>query len=243
MNLERLRDVAIEEPTPENVHAYLLLQRLAINRSQKFAEVTQMVTQGDPELDENARFPLATAGAQEEQVVVNQRTVEALRTISKDAGLFFFFRSDCVYCHKDLAVLRTLMLSTGIKITAISLDGQGIDPALFPNFVIDNGQALRLGISATPAFFLVKPPNVDSVISLGQGYLSLTELEERIVDQSYFKGWIDKDLYQSTRIAAPMMADGSDLASPTGDLSKSDTDLITSVLGRIDKRTNTSNSN
>lgn len=232
VNLNRLRDAAIEQPTADNVRAYLLLQRIAIDRSQKFAEVATMVTQGDPALDENARFPLATAGAQEQEEIVNQRMVDAVKNISQASGLFFFFRSDCPYCHKDLAVLRTLMLTTGIKITAISLDGPNIDDALFPNYVVDNGVGLKLGIQATPAFFLVKPPNLDSVVQIGQGYLSLTELEQRIVDQSYFKGWIDKDLYQSTRIAAPMMADGGSLSDGTG-LTADDQSLITSTISRL----------
>jgi len=233
-NLDKLRDKAIEDPTPANVRAYLLLQRVAVDRSQQFAEVSTMVTQGDPALDENARFPLASAAAQQHVQQTATDTVSAIQSLSQTSGLFFFFRSDCPYCHADLSVLRTLELTTGIKITAISLDGQGIDPSLFPDYVIDNGQAARLGVQAVPAFYLVRPPDLSNVVELGQGYLALPDMQKRIVEQAYYHGWLSTNLYKQTRIAAPAYVRAP--ANPVdASLGEADLDDIRSAVERLDQ--------
>lgn len=227
--LPKLRDLAVQDPTPINVKAYLVMQRVAVDRAQRFAEMSTMVTQSDPNLDENSRFPLATAAAQKHVTAVQAGLTEGIQEIGKTAGLFFFFRSDCEYCHEDLVVLRTLELSTGIKIVPISLDGQGIDDQLFPNYLIDTGQAARLGVRETPSFYLVRPPDMNNVVEIGQGYLSLDELEKRIVEQSYYRGWIKTNLYEKSRIATPMYVNGQ----PTGggdDIAPGDQAVIEQAL-------------
>lgn len=60
--LEDYKDKAWTNPTEENVKAYFLLQRFAVDRSNKFADVAQRVTVGNKLLDENFRRPLATFG-------------------------------------------------------------------------------------------------------------------------------------------------------------------------------------
>ena len=57
-NLKVYRRLAWDNPTVENLRAYLYLQRFAIDRSEQFAYAGQMAVQGDPFLDEVARAPL-----------------------------------------------------------------------------------------------------------------------------------------------------------------------------------------
>lgn len=230
--LPRLQDEAVQNPTPENVHAFLALQHMALDRSQRFAEVALKVTQSDPGLDENTRHPLASAA---ESVSVQNAQVgllNGIQNLAQHAGLFFFFRSDCPYCHQDLSVLRTLELTTGIKVIGVSLDGENIDDNLFPNFLIDNGQALRLGVQSTPAFFLVRPPNMTDVVEIGQGYLSLDELEQRIIEQAYYRGWINADYYEKSRIAKPMDLRDEQPGNP-GDLSDGDIQAIQAAVSKL----------
>lgn len=203
--LPRLRDLAINDPSYENVRAYLVAQKLAMDKAQRFAEVAMMVTRGDGQLDENTRYPTATAAIRQTNSRARQGTTDAIAQLAKGAGLFFFFRSDCPYCHADLPVLRTLQLTTGMKVLAISLDGAGIDDSQFPHWVIDNGQAEQLGVSATPAFFLVRPGAKSDVIPIGQGYLALDELESRIVDQSYYRGWLSRTAYEAAHATPSLL--------------------------------------
>ncbi|MCX7100910.1 MAG: conjugal transfer protein TraF, partial [Methylobacter sp.] len=62
-NMEKYRDKAIDEPTPQNVSAYMYLQRVMLDKAEKFTEVSQQVVMSDPVLDENSRRPIATFGA------------------------------------------------------------------------------------------------------------------------------------------------------------------------------------
>ncbi|WP_168708853.1 conjugal transfer protein TraF [Metallibacterium scheffleri] len=233
--LPRLRDLAIQDPSEKNVRAYLLLQHLAMDRAQRFAEVSMMVTQGDPTLDENTRFPLASAAAQAGVESAKQGLVSAIQVLAKTTGLYFFFSSTCEYCHADLPVLRTFELESGMKIVGVSLDGQPIDNQLFPNYLINSDQAQRLGVQYTPAFFLVHPPNLSDVVQIGQGYLSLQQLEQRIVEEAYYHGWLSPATYRETRIASPLYQAG---VSPRDQhtLSSKDAALITSVVGSLPPR-------
>lgn len=233
--LPRLRDLAIQDPSEKNVRAYLLLQHLAMDRAQRFAEVSMMVTQGDPTLDENTRFPLATGAAQAGVERAKQGMVTAIQILAKTTGMYFFFSSTCEYCHADLPVLRTFELETGMKVVGISLDGQPIDNQLFPNYLINTDQAQRLGVSYTPAFFLVHPPNLTDVVELGQGYLSLQQLEQRTVEEAYYHGWLSPATYRATRIASPLYQAG---VSPRSQhtLSNKDAVLISEVVDSLPPR-------
>lgn len=233
--LPRLRDLAIQDPSEKNVRAYLLLQHLAMDRAQRFAEVSMMVTQGDPTLDENARFPLASAAAQAGVARAQQGMVSAIQTLAKTTGMYFFFSSTCEYCHADLPVLRTFELETGMKVVGVSLDGQPIDNQLFPNYLINSDQAQRLGVQYTPAFFLVHPPNLTDVVELGQGYLSLQQLEQRTVEEAYYHGWLSPATYRETRIASPLYQAGvSPRAQHT--LTSRDAALISDVVDSLPPR-------
>ena len=57
-NLDVYRKVAWDNPTVENLRAYLYLQRFAIDRSEQFAYAGRMAVEGDPYLDEAARSPV-----------------------------------------------------------------------------------------------------------------------------------------------------------------------------------------
>ncbi|MCU0833530.1 MAG: conjugal transfer protein TraF, partial [Chromatiaceae bacterium] len=54
------RDAAIDDPSPENVALYLYLQRVALDKSSRFAAATQRAVQLDPMLDEITQRPTAT---------------------------------------------------------------------------------------------------------------------------------------------------------------------------------------
>jgi conjugal transfer pilus assembly protein TraF len=65
--------------------------------------------------------------------------------------LFFFYRSDCPYCHAFAPTLAAFQARHGIQVVAISVDG-GPLPG-FPNARPDNGIATTLKVSQVPAVF------------------------------------------------------------------------------------------
>jgi len=71
----------------------------------------------------------------------------------------------------------------------------------FPNYKVDSGQAQSLSVTTVPAVFLVDPPNV--ITPIGQGAMSLDELNNRIILAAHQAGWIDDQTYYATRPVQP----------------------------------------
>jgi conjugal transfer pilus assembly protein TraF len=196
-HLQDYLDAATDHPTPENVAVYLYLQRLAMDKSSRFADVTQRVVMGDPGLDEITRRPTAPFATH----LVNQKAGESrdstLERIATVAGVLFFFNSECPYCEAQAPILAMLQQRFGFTIRAVSIDGGPLPNGLFPDYQRDRGQAARLGVVTTPALFLARPP--DAMVPLGQGILSLAQLQDRLVLAAGEAGFIGEDAFTATR--------------------------------------------
>jgi conjugal transfer pilus assembly protein TraF len=196
------RDQAIDDPTPDNVALYLYLQRVAMDKASRFAAATQRAVQFDPFLDEITQRPTANFAAN----LVNEQTARQraalLAQIAQEAGVLFFFRSDCPYCEAQAPLLATLHQRHGFAVLPVSIDGAPLPGDQFPNFQRDAGQAQALGVVSTPALFLARPP--DGVALIAQGLLSLSQLEERLLTAALEAGWISEAEYAKSR---PVVAD------------------------------------
>lgn len=199
--LPKYKDIAWDNPTPENVKAYFLLQRFAIDRSSKFADVAKTVTMGNPLLDENYRRPLASfATFTVDKEAANHRSA-VLKKISEKAGLFFFFKGGCSYCEAQAPLIGRIM-DEGFDVLAISMDGGEPSTFKFPHVRKNAGQAEYLGVTAVPAIFLVTPDGTFE--QLGQGVVALPDLKQRILIASKRRGWItDEEFNEQKPIMNP----------------------------------------
>ncbi len=196
-NIKKYLDHAIDDPTPQNVQAYYYLQRAMMDKASKFTEVASQVVDGDPNLDENVRRPLGTFAAETADEVAGKNTKLALGQIAQKAGIMVFFRSDCPYCAQEAPILLSLSQQYGFSLFPVSTDGRPLESGAFPNFAIDRGQAASSGVQATPAIFLAVPPT--TYVPLAQGALTLTDLEQRIVQGAHAAGLIDEDTFKATQ--------------------------------------------
>lgn len=197
-NLEKYRLLAIDDPTPENVAAYMYIQRVMLDKSQRFAEQVKHVVQMDPYLDQGTRRPIASYGGalmSREALAAQQRL---LARIARQAGIFFFFQSQCGHCEIQAPVLKNLHDRYGFVVFPVSMDGLPLRNGMYPNFARDRGQAQRLRVVQTPAMFLGRPDTQD-IIPLGQSTLSLDQLEKRILVAALDAGWITSEEYNRTR--------------------------------------------
>lgn len=201
--LPRYMDLAWSNPTPENVRAYFMLQRFAVDRSQKFADVAQRVVIGNPYLDETNRRPLSSFGIPAVDREAGVQTTNLLKRITTKAGIFFFFKGGCQYCELQAPVIKVLE-NFGFDVLAISIDGAQLASAQFQNTRLDSGHAAKLGVTATPALFLVSEEGGFS--PLGQGLLSLDELKKRILIVAAREKWITEKDFNETR---PLMVENS----------------------------------
>lgn len=194
-NLPKYKDVAWDNPTIENVTAFKLLQRYAMDRSAQFADVSQLAVQIDPLLDENARRPNATYAAQALDKQAGEAKAQVLDELAQKVGVFFFYASDCDLCETQVPVLR--MLESRFTVMPVSLDGKDLPGSPFPTFKPDAGHARMLGVRQLPAIYLASPDG--DFAPIAQGALALGDIEHRITLAAASKGWIDQRTLNRTR--------------------------------------------
>jgi conjugal transfer pilus assembly protein TraF len=176
--LEDTRNIAIMRPTEANVRRYMELESQVVARASYFADVAQRVAWATPALDPTLQGRPVNAKALEvfEQTELVDRS-RSIAELGKDHVLFFFYRSDCPYCHAFAPTLAAFQARHGIQVVAISIDG-GPMPG-FPNARPDNGIATTLKVTQVPALFLAQP-FTGKIAPIGFGVLSESQLLERI---------------------------------------------------------------
>jgi len=176
--LEEYRNVAIMSPTEGNVRRYMELESSVVKRASYFADVAQRVAWTTPELDPTWQGRPVNAIAMEtfdrDQL---SRRMQLVSRLSTDHVLFFFYRSDCPFCHSFAPALEAFQRRYGLQIVPVSLDGGPLPN--FPQFRHDNGIAKTLNVTAVPAVFLAQP-FTGRITPLGAGVLSEAQLLERI---------------------------------------------------------------
>jgi conjugal transfer pilus assembly protein TraF len=176
--LEDTRNIAIMRPTEENVRRYMELEAGVVARASYFADVARRVAWATPALDPTLQGRPVNAKALEvfERRQLDERAA-SVAVLSRDHVLFFFYRSDCPYCHAFAPTLVSFQSRHGIQVVAVSLDG-GPMPG-FPEARPDNGIAAALEVEQVPAVFLANPFS-RKIMPIGFGVLSESQLLERI---------------------------------------------------------------
>ena len=176
--LEDLRNIAIMRPSEANVRRYMELEMQVVNRASYFADVAQRVAWATPDLDPSLQGRPVNAQALE--VFERQQRTDrsaSVANLGRDHVLFFFYRSDCPYCHAFGPTLQAFEARHGIQVVAVSVDG-GPLPGL-PRARPDNGIATALQVTQVPAVFLAQPSS-GKIMPIGSGVLSESQLLERI---------------------------------------------------------------
>lgn len=196
-NLDSYRDRAVDDPSPDNVRLYLLLQRIAMDKASEFASATQAITIGDPLLDMAAERPISGFGGDEMDRQAFLAGQALLGHLSESVGLVFFYLSSCPFCERQAPVIEALSRTTGLEVMAVAIDHMPMRSGHFAeNYVPDRGQSGLLGVTTVPAVAIMRPPN--DIRMVGQGNMTLTELSRRILVVARQAGWISEDAYEAT---------------------------------------------
>ena len=214
-NLDDYRDRALDDPSSENVEAYLYLQKIALERAGAFAEASAAAAVRDPWLDANSERPIATYAAQAVDAQAEAARSALLRELAKEAGILFFYRADCPLCTSQAGVLKLARDVHGFEIIAVSLDGSP-PPEGLDSYRTDQGQAARIGVAALPATFLIRPP--DLIAPLAQAPLDLQTLGRRIIGQAHAAGLVSDDSYLATHAIRRPFALPTDLGKIPADV-------------------------
>jgi len=235
-NMETFRDKAIDDPTAENVSTYMYLQRVMLDKAEKFADASQKLMMRDAVLDENARRPIATFGAFAKDDMSNRGIQKAATKLAEQAGIWFFYYSTCEFCVKEAGVLKGLMNAFGFKVLPIALDGLPLPGGVFPEFTTDHGQGKKLGVETTPALFLVKPGENGGAIQIGQGLLSGDEIIRRAIALSHENGWLNNDEYDETLTVTPIQVDNETIKSVDEDTMDKPGELVKIIRNNLKKK-------
>ena len=151
-------------------------------------------------LDESQRRPTAAFALnafQEERAVVVKEAIAEVKQNSR--GIFFFFASDCGYCHKMLPVLLEFKRRHQIEILAISLDGRTIPGMEAFQVVADPERrvAQQFNVSLTPTLHLVANDNSAELVV--EGLKPLNDIEDRLLLAGRKNGMLSEELYAKTR--------------------------------------------
>jgi len=177
--LEESRAVAILEPTPDNVAAYLYLQQESLQRAATFSDVFRRVVWSTPELDYTLTRP---AGALSKQLWSDKRLAarqDALANLGERYGLIYLGDASCAACAVFGPLLRAFSLRHGLDVLAVSVTGGALEG--WPEAVPDNGRAAELGLAGAPLPAVVLyDTGTGEAIPVAFGVVAEDQLAERI---------------------------------------------------------------
>ena len=177
--IEEALNEAILNPTPSNLLNYQQLQQGLMNRAQQFSQTWMNVVWSHPELDDTLKFPVNQGARHIYLDQEKEKTKTAIASLKTEWGFFFFFSKDCPYCVKFAPIVRHFAQTYDFEIIPISKDGTPLPE--FPNPKMDPGILEAWGINYYPALFVVNP-QTEEVVPVAFGFLSLDEIEKRLLD-------------------------------------------------------------
>jgi len=178
---DELKYRAVLDPTPENVLAYMEINKEIADRAGDFTETWQRVLFATPHLNANVEYPLATVGANIWQDQMKAAREDAFREVAQEAGILFIFDGDaaCEICKVQGQILAQMEERFGVTILAVSKDGGG--NAAYPGAFVDDGRLAELGLQdfPTPTLALAKP-GTQEIAVIGSGILTADQILENV---------------------------------------------------------------
>lgn len=192
--LDEYRLVAIDDPNQENIETYLLLQKLAMDKAEQFALAHRTYALMNPGIDETVQNPTGGTSRVSMNDAQERAMKETIEKIGQQAGLWYFYASDCQFCHKQNMVVDIMQRTSGIDILPIALDGRSSPDGFLQNWRPDRGQAAMLGVTGTPTFYIVHP-DTNKVVMLASGVRTMPDMQQRIIEVARAHDWITQEEY------------------------------------------------
>ncbi len=180
-NLQDALKIATMNPTEANVKRWVELNNEVGDRSSNFADVGKRVIWQNPILDYSQRFPTSEIAKTAQRDQLRMKKQQIFSQLAADGwGLFFFFSSDCPYCHKQAPVLQFVKQDTGLPILPITMNGESFQAAdALGNVMVNQGQAAMMGVTIWPSLVLGNV-NTKQLVFISSGIQSAEEIENRI---------------------------------------------------------------
>ncbi len=166
---EKAREIAVANPTYENVKEYYRLQVWMLKKAEKFQKVASLVTMTDPEVASFAGMIADTKPSRTAYLSAEREKMYRKVLSYKDrAGLLVAVKKGCPYCKAFKDMVRTYFIPrTGWSIKYIDIEEN-------PGF------AVNLQVYAVPDIFLAVMGEKPFVLRIATGFVSYETLIERI---------------------------------------------------------------
>jgi len=194
-NMQHYLDNAIDNPIPENISAYLLIQKYAMDKSFAYMDATEAATLGNPLLDEINKRPSANYAKEvlDQSATKNKKIV--IDKISHSTGIFVFMDGSPASTAQANIIN---MLERNYSFDVITVAVEPLSPENNSNNIRENSKHVELlNITSFPAIVMLKGDGVYDHIS--QAPVSYTDLQKRILVSAKRLGVISKEEFDSTR--------------------------------------------
>ncbi|WP_405328137.1 conjugal transfer protein TraF [Ruminobacter sp.] len=200
-NLPIYLNQAIDNPTEENINAYLFLQKMSMDKANRFSNAYSLAVVGHPLYDDS----LEQSGTYAVNRMKEQESKEATKNIFEDlssrTSILFVF-DNTPFSLFQAKVVKRFSSQFNFMVVAVLSDDPNPDmmqeiSATFPNVVIKPGIAKELHANTLPASFLVTG---DRIIPFLFGGAADSEFSTRIAKVAYREKLITEEQFRKTRI-------------------------------------------
>lgn len=188
---------AIDNPTPKNMQAFMLINKAMFNKAQDFASAFYYESHFNMALNPAVDYPHTQAGLAAYYAKEGAAKGLAFHYLSHHAGIFFFFSSTCPYCelqYQQLGFFLQHHPNFAHHVFYVSMDGKRLPnmPAslhIYPN----TGQAKFFHLVETPALVLALPPK--TFVVFAQGETVDAEINEQLLRAAVYYHLVPTNIY------------------------------------------------
>lgn len=198
-NLENYLFKAMDDPTPENVTAYLYLHRLMMDKSSMFADSAQVALANEPMLSNDVRRPRFEAASSIMSKRASEEASLLLREVADKGRYVMVVSSQCDTCGAFAISAATLAKQSGAQLDLVTRDG-GAPQSLGPKMAdvrADPKLLAALKPIATPSLYLLRADGKSAFVTASA--MPATDMVTTTINIAYGQGWISEVAYQKTR--------------------------------------------
>ncbi len=165
--LNHVQNVAVQEPTEDNLLRYLVMQDVARRKALAYTNASMYVTQKYSELlGVNQVYPTAKPGVAARIEMQRQEMLETISRARSSHALIYFTRPGCGFCSKQNGILHYFVEKYGWQVKPVDISKN-------PNL------AARFAIESVPALLLISKGQQESM-AVSVGVVTLSELERKL---------------------------------------------------------------
>lgn len=198
-NLPKFMELAMDNPTDENILSYLYLQSYAVQKATKFSDQAQLLTQGNPILDNNAAFPSLAVSRPYREQFAQRFKGHLIENLNHHFALLMLIGDD--YESKTFSGLVSLLAERyGVSLTFANTTGKEIPELQGHPQITDQAEVFRLidktKAISVPTLYGIDAKDTKIIVS---GPVDMEALEQRIINYLRTSGLINETEYNYAR--------------------------------------------